>query len=91
MNSPIVRETAYNQPFIYQRADPYILRSEDGSYYFTASVPAYDRIVLRHADTLSGLKGAEEKTIWVKHESGPQSIHLWAPELHRIDGAWYIY
>lgn len=91
MNSPFVRETAYNQPFIYQRADPYILRSEDGSYYFTASVPAYDRIVLRHAGTLSGLKGAEEKTIWVKHESGPQSIHIWAPELHRIDGAWYIY
>ena len=24
-------------------------------------------------------------------ESGPASIYIWAPELHRINGAWYIY
>lgn len=91
MDETPVHETIYNQPFIRQRADPYILRCEDGTYYFTASVPEYDRIMLRRADTLSGLREAEEKTIWVKHMSGPQSIHIWAPELHRIDGHWYIY
>lgn len=90
MNEASVRETVYNRPFIRQRADPYILRWEGGCY-FTASVPAYDRIVLRYAPTLSGLREAPERTLWVKHESGPQSIHIWAPELHRIDGAWYIY
>lgn len=78
-------------PFIEQRADPYILKADDGSYYFTASVPAYDRIVLRHSDTLMGLKNAEEKTIWVKHESGIMSKHIWAPELHYLMGSWYIY
>ena len=40
------------KPFIEQRADPYILRHTDGRYYFTASVPEYDRIVLRTADDL---------------------------------------
>jgi GH43 family beta-xylosidase len=30
-------------PFIEQRADPYILRHE-GQYYFIASVPEYDRL-----------------------------------------------
>ena len=29
------------KPFIEQRADPYIIR-ENGRYYFTASVPAFD-------------------------------------------------
>ena len=29
--------------------------------------------------------------MWRKHESGPASIYIWAPELHRINGAWYIY
>lgn len=29
--------------------------------------------------------------VWRKHESGPASIYIWAPELHRINGAWYIY
>ena len=83
--------TDYNVPFIEQRADPYILKAEDGSYYFTASVPAYDRIVLRHSKTLEGLKEATEKTIWVKHEAGEMSRHIWAPELHFLFGKWYIY
>ncbi len=77
-------------PFILQRADPYIYKDEN-RYYFTASVPAYDRIILRCAKTIAGLKEAEEKTLWVKHESGPQSIHIWAPELHKIGDNWYIY
>ena len=80
-----------NKPFIEQRADPYVYRHTDGSYYFTASVPAYDRIVLRRSDTLQGLASAEEKTLWVKHESGEMSQHIWAPELHYLDGKWYIY
>lgn len=80
-----------NKPFIAQRADPYVYRHTDGSYYFTASVPAYDRIVLRRADSLMGLAEAEEKTLWLKHESGEMSQHIWAPELHYLDGKWYIY
>ena len=83
--------TEYNRPFIEQRADPYIYRHTDGKYYFTASVPAYDRIVLRQSDTLLGLQTAEEKTVWMKHESGVMSRHVWAPELHYIKGKWYIY
>jgi GH43 family beta-xylosidase len=83
--------TEYNQPFIEQRADPYVLRHNDGKYYFTASVPAYDRIALRCADSLTGLASAEEKTVWTKHESGPMSRHIWAPELHFLFGKWYIY
>lgn len=85
------RETAYNKPLIEQRADPYVYRHTDGTYYFTASVPAYDRVVLRSADTIEGLREAEEKTLWLKHESGPQSIHIWAPEIHYLFGGWYIY
>jgi len=63
----------------------------DGTYYFTASVPEYDRIVLRSSGTLEGLKDASEVTIWTKHESGPMSKHVWAPELHYLQGNWYIY
>ena len=47
MNKNNFVETSYNKPFIKQRADPYIYKHIDGSYYFTASVPEYDRIVLR--------------------------------------------
>ena len=83
--------TEYNLPFIEQRADPYIIRHTDGKYYFTATVPEYDRIVLRSADSIRSLKAAEEKVLWEAHESGEMSCHIWAPELHFLFGKWYIY
>jgi len=48
------------QPLIEQRADPFIIRHTDGYYYFTASVPQYDRIELRRAKTIAGLVDAEK-------------------------------
>ena len=85
------KELLYNKPWILQRADPYVYKHTDGTYYFTASVPAYDGIVLRKSDTLAGLAQAEETEVWHKHESGIMSYHIWAPELHYIDGVWYLY
>lgn len=81
----------WNEPWIWQRADPYVYRHVDGSYYFTASVPAYDGIVLRHARSLGGLACAAETLVWKCHSHGIMSKHIWAPELHWLDGKWYIY
>lgn len=83
--------TEYNLPFVEQRADPYILRHTDGKYYMTATVPEYDRIVLRTAENLGSLTVASEKVLWKAHKSGEMSCHIWAPELHYLFGKWYIY
>lgn len=80
----------WNVPFIIQRADPFVTKI-NGKYYFTASVPAYDKIIVRCADTLKGLQEADERTVWVKHSEGAMGEHIWAPELHYIDGSFYIY
>ena len=79
------------QPLISQRADPFITPRTDGMYYFTGSVPEYDRIALRGATTIAGLPAAEETVIWHRPASGTMAGHIWAPELHRIDGRWYVY
>jgi GH43 family beta-xylosidase len=79
------------QPLISQRADPFITPRTRGTYYFTGSVPEYDRLVVRGAPTLAGLTDAEETVIWRRPASGTMGGHIWAPELHRIDGRWYIY
>ena len=84
------KEIKYNEPWILQRADPFVC-FKDGWYYFTASVPAYDGIVLRRSKTLDGLKEAEEKYVWRKHEDGLMSANIWAPEMHFLFGKWYIY
>ena len=74
-----------------QRADPWVYLHTDGYYYFTASVPKYDLIELRRAKSLQALRRAEPVTAWVKHETGPMSDLIWAPELHHIHGKWYLY
>ncbi len=79
------------QPLILQRADPCIRRHTDGWYYFTASVPAYDRIELRRARTIAELATARTHDVWHKPATGPYSELVWAPEIHHHRGAWYIY
>ncbi|MCR5100266.1 MAG: family 43 glycosylhydrolase [Butyrivibrio sp.] len=84
-------ELKFNEPWIMQRADPYVIKAHDGYYYFTASVPEYDRLILRRSETLAGLADAKENVIWLAHNSGIMSQHIWAPELHYVMGKWYIY
>lgn len=88
----------YPDPFITERADPYITKGSDGFYYFTASYPAlhdelhgYDRIVLRKSETVIGLKDAEEVIVWKAHDEGIMARHIWAPEIHEIGSKWYIF
>ncbi|WP_025021135.1 glycoside hydrolase family 43 protein [Ligilactobacillus equi] len=87
------KELSYTAPLIIQRADPFIYKHTDGYYYFTASVPAYNRIEIRKARTLEGLAHAAPRTVWRKHESGTGEMSelIWAPELHYIKGKWYVY
>ncbi|MFI5843187.1 family 43 glycosylhydrolase [Catenuloplanes sp. NPDC051500] len=80
-----------NDPLILQRADPFITRPVGGKYYFTGSVPEYDRIIVRGATTIAGLGTAAESVIWRRPATGAMAGHIWAPELHRIDNRWYIY
>lgn len=79
-------EHHYPNPLIKQRADPFITLHTDGYYYFTASVPEYDRLELRRAPSLIGLAQAEAVTVWQKPQQGPMSALIWAPELHFIAG-----
>ncbi|HEX2860910.1 MAG TPA: family 43 glycosylhydrolase, partial [Lacunisphaera sp.] len=78
-------------PLILQRADPCIRRFADGWYYFTASVPAYDRIELRRARTIAELPAARTADVWHKPATGPNCELIWAPELHRVFDTWVIY
>ncbi|XID92769.1 family 43 glycosylhydrolase [Paenibacillaceae bacterium WGS1546] len=81
----------YRNPIAAQRADPWIYKHTDGCYYFTASVPEYDRIELRKSVTIQGIGSASPVVCWRKREHGPMSANIWAPEIHCIGGKWYIY
>jgi GH43 family beta-xylosidase len=81
----------YRNPVVLQRADPWVYKHSDDYYYFTASVPEFDRIELRRSLTIQGLAEAETVICWRKYDIGPMSKNIWAPEIHYIDDKWYIY
>ena len=39
----------------------------------------------------SSAPGAETVDVWTKTDTGPYCELVWAPEIHRIDGKWYVY
>jgi len=86
-----IKKNQFDNPLAEQRADPHVWKSSNGTYYFVATVPEYDRIEIRSSKTINGIKKAQPVVVWRKHEKGSMGNHIWAPELHRIDGKWYIY
>lgn len=60
-----------------------------GCYYWCASEEDR-RIVVRRAANLTD-SGGQRFVAWEAPRRGPYSSQLWAPELHRLDGRWYIY
>ena len=59
-------DVSWTNPLIPQRADPHVMLHLDGYYYFTATVPEYDRLELRRSKTIEGLSAAETKVVWKK-------------------------
>ncbi|MCD7938402.1 MAG: family 43 glycosylhydrolase [Tannerellaceae bacterium] len=95
----VVQQPDYTSPLVRQRADPWVFKGDDGYYYFTASYPmvgendpeGYDRVILRRAETIEGLAEAEEISIWQEKECPSCFRYVWAPEIHQIEGTWYVF
>ncbi len=75
----------YTNPLVNQRADPHIVKHTDGYYYMTATVPEYDRIVLRRATTLQGTgRRRGDDDLAPPHQRGDGRPHLGAGDpLHK--------
>jgi GH43 family beta-xylosidase len=90
-NAQKLKKNQFYNPLALQRADPFVTKAPDGTYYFIATAPEYDRIEIRSSKTINGIKEAQPIVVWRKHDKGIMGNHIWAPELHQIDGKWYIY
>lgn len=96
-----VQQDAYAYPFIEERADPHIFYNEDdGHYYSTGSyyeenmtapncAQSYRKLDIRRAETIEGLKTAEEHYILESKVGDRWGGFFWAPEFHKINGTWY--
>ncbi len=75
-------------PLFAKGADPWIIE-HDGEYHYCYSRD--NAIRLKSAPRLSGLPDAPERTLWTPPPGTRYSRELWAPELHYLDGKWYVY
>ncbi|MDY0914554.1 RICIN domain-containing protein [Rathayibacter festucae] len=86
-----IGETTFTNPLIADGADPTI-EYYDGNYYVV--VTTWDnRVVMRKAPTLAGVKTAAPTTVYSDTTPG-RNANMWAPELKRITGPngprWYL-
>ncbi|MEV5434590.1 family 43 glycosylhydrolase [Streptomyces sp. NPDC052682] len=69
-------------------ADPWI-SYHDGNYYLVTTSWT-DVITIRKSATLAGLATAPSVQVW-KGDAASRCCNIWAPELHYLNGRWYLY
>lgn len=84
----MAKPASFTNPLLPSGPDPWIVR--EGQVYYFMSTQG-DRLVIRKTRDLGHLKDAAPVTVWRPPAHGPNAISIWAPELHRIDGKWFIY
>ncbi|MEA4851640.1 MAG: glycoside hydrolase family 43 protein [Paludibacter sp.] len=82
-----VSQTFTNPLFLKGGPDPWAL-FHDGKYYYMHTMK--DCLVLWVTEDITNVRNAIKKTIW-KPTDPKNSKNLWAPEIHFIDGKWYVY
>ncbi|MBR1887541.1 MAG: glycoside hydrolase family 43 protein [Bacteroidales bacterium] len=82
-NVPDVGRETFTNPIYPAGSSPRLIRF-DGHYYYTQSMN--DRVSVWKADHISDIAGAKEHVIF----SPGSASHISAPQLHHIDGKWYV-
>lgn len=73
---------------VFTSQDPWVT-CVGGVYYYSESEGW--TVYVRKAGSLSGLAAAKPVAVWTAPATGPNSQYVWAPELHFVNGRWYIY
>jgi len=62
-----------------------------GGYYYYSESRNKRSIIIRRSRTIAGIGQDDGICVWRAPVRGKNSDNLWAPELHLIDGRWFIY
>lgn len=72
---------------LYKGADPWVVR-RDGAYYLCQAGPG-GRLEVWKSPTLT--HRGERRVVWTPPRTGWNRAQVWAPELHFLNGRWYVY
>jgi GH43 family beta-xylosidase len=85
---PATAQRTYTNPLKPSGPDPWVLQ-HDGWYYYMNTTG--HNLTLQRTRNLAELGQAESKAIFNPPPGTGYSKELWAPEIHHLDGKWYVY
>lgn len=84
----LARAATFTNPIDSSGQDPWVIQWR-GNYYYCWSGGGGVRI--SQAARLQDIATAPATTIWTAPAGQPYSQEIWAPELHFLQGKWYVY
>ncbi|TAE28862.1 MAG: glycosyl hydrolase family 43 [Cytophagales bacterium] len=85
---PTFAQRTFTNPIKSSGPDPWVW--QDGGWYYYMNTTGRD-LTLWRTRNIADLATAESKVIYTPPTGTAYSRDLWAPEIHKINGAWYIY
>ena len=78
----------FNNPIIGSGADPWVTRWNNQYVYVRSNGAA---VYVAKSTSLQGIGAGASIKVWDPPDGTAWSHNVWAPELHYLDGKWYIY
>ncbi len=78
----------FKNPILKAGADPFVVFWNDKYYYVYSNADASVEVSV--ADNIHHIT-RDGKCVWKPEEGKEYSKHLWAPEIHEINGEWYLH
>lgn len=88
LNTYAQKTELVSNPIVTKGADPWVITDGDTFYYCYVRK---DTVFLKSVKLISELAHAKERSIWIPEKGTAYSKEVWAPELHFLDGRWYVY
>ncbi len=82
-----IMKHTFTNPILHNGADPWVTKQDNAYYYCGADGGA---IFVGKSATLQTI-GSNTKNVWFPPKKTAYSHELWAPELHFLQGKWFIY
>jgi GH43 family beta-xylosidase len=81
-------DSLFTNPLLPNGADPWVIQ-KDSLYYYTNT--SGNKLVIYKTNKMSALRSASPVTIWTPPATASYLADIWAPELHYLQGKWYMY
>ncbi len=85
---PPAGDSTFTNPLLTSGPDPWVIQ-KDTFYYYTHTFG--NKLALFKTNKMADLKNAPLTTVWTPPVTGAYSGDIWAPELHYLQGKWYLY